>query len=101
MTLGNDVRVAYTFQTMRCVMTTMAQADLPEDRNTLRTVAKNNRIQIDKPEVAGQVGVRRRLRRRQRGRRGRRRRRARLTAPPARRGGHARWTPARAPSTAC
>ena len=53
MTLGNDVRVAYTFQTMRCVMTTMAQGDLPEDRNTLRTVAKNNRIQIDKPEVAG------------------------------------------------
>ena len=53
MTLGGDVRVAYTFQTMRCVMTTLAQEGLPEDRNTLRTVAKNNRIQIDKPEVAG------------------------------------------------
>ena len=53
MTLGSDVRVAYTFQTMRCVMTTMAQEGLPEDRNILRTVAKNNRIHIDKPEVAG------------------------------------------------
>jgi uncharacterized protein YcbX len=53
MTLGDDVRVAFTFQTMRCVMTTMAQGDLPEDRNTLRTVAKNNRIMIEKREVAG------------------------------------------------
>ncbi|MDN5747369.1 MAG: MOSC domain-containing protein [Pseudonocardia sp.] len=53
MNLGEDVRLAYTFQTMRCVMTTLAQPDLPEDRNTLRTVAKNNRVQIDKPEVAG------------------------------------------------
>jgi uncharacterized protein YcbX len=53
MTLGDGVRLAYTFQTMRCVMTTMAQEDLPEDRNTLRTVAKNNRIDITKPEVAG------------------------------------------------
>ena len=53
MTLGDDVRLAFTFQTMRCVMTTMAQEDLPEDRNALRTVAKNNRVQITKPEVAG------------------------------------------------
>ena len=53
MSLGSDVRLAFTFQTMRCVMTTMAQAELPDDRNVLRTVAKNNRIQIEKPEVAG------------------------------------------------
>ena len=53
MTLGDDVRLSYTFQTMRCVMTTMAQGDLPDDRNTLRTVARNNRITIEKPEVAG------------------------------------------------
>lgn len=53
MTLGREVRVAYTFQTMRCVMTTMAQPGLPDDRDTLRTVAKHNRIHIDKPEVAG------------------------------------------------
>lgn len=53
MTLGDDVRLRYGFQTMRCVMTTMAQQDLPEDRNTLRTVAKNNRIEIDHPAVGG------------------------------------------------
>ncbi len=53
MRLGDDVRVAFTFQTMRCVMTTLAQPDLPEDRNILRTVAKNNRTMIEKPEIAG------------------------------------------------
>jgi uncharacterized protein len=35
------------------VMTTMAQDGLPEDRNTLRTVAKNNRIQIEHSVVGG------------------------------------------------
>ncbi|MDT7745562.1 MAG: uncharacterized protein QOE59_4640 [Actinomycetota bacterium] len=53
MTLGDGVRVSYTFQTMRCVMTTLAQQDLPEDRDVLRTVAKHNRVDITKPEVAG------------------------------------------------
>ena len=53
MTLGDDVRVTYSFNTMRCVMTTLAQEELSEDRDTLRTVAKHNRIHIEKPEVAG------------------------------------------------
>ncbi|MCD2187756.1 MOSC domain-containing protein [Actinomycetospora soli] len=53
MSFGDAVRVSYTFQTMRCVMTTLAQEDLPEDRDTLRTVAKHNRVDIEKPEVAG------------------------------------------------
>jgi uncharacterized protein len=53
MSLGDAVRVSYTFQTMRCVMTTLAQEDLPEDRDTLRTVAKHNRVDIEKKEVAG------------------------------------------------
>ena len=53
MTLGDDVRVSYTFQTMRCVMTTLAQEGLPEDRDVLRTVAKHNRVDITKSEVAG------------------------------------------------
>jgi uncharacterized protein YcbX len=53
MTLGSDARLRFSFQTMRCVMTTMAQEDLPEDRNTLRTVAKNNRIDISHPVVGG------------------------------------------------
>ncbi|MFC5061492.1 MOSC domain-containing protein [Actinomycetospora atypica] len=53
MTFGDDVKVSYTFQTMRCVMTTLAQQDLPEDRDVLRTVAKHNRVDIEKKEVAG------------------------------------------------
>jgi uncharacterized protein YcbX len=53
MTLGDGVRVSYTFQTMRCIMTTLAQQDLPEDRDVLRTVARHNRVDIEKPEVAG------------------------------------------------
>jgi hypothetical protein len=34
-------------------MTTLAQQDLPEDRDVLRTVARHNRVDIEKPEVAG------------------------------------------------
>lgn len=49
------VEVRYTFATMRCVMTTLAQGPkasvLPEDRDTLRAVAKHNRIEI--PQVGG------------------------------------------------
>jgi uncharacterized protein YcbX len=33
--------------TMRCVMTTLAQGDLPEDRDTLRTIARLNRRTIE------------------------------------------------------
>jgi uncharacterized protein YcbX len=32
--------------TMRCVMTTLAQGDLPRDADTLRAVAKHNRVEI-------------------------------------------------------
>jgi uncharacterized protein YcbX len=32
--------------TMRCVMTTMAQGDLPEDRGVLRAAATHNRVEI-------------------------------------------------------
>jgi hypothetical protein len=31
---------------MRCVMTTLAQPGLPADRETLRTIAASNRIEI-------------------------------------------------------
>lgn len=49
-TIG-DVGVRYSFATMRCVMTTLAQSDLPRDADILRTVAKHNRIEI--PQVGG------------------------------------------------
>jgi uncharacterized protein YcbX len=32
--------------TMRCVMTTLAQGELPRDADTLRTIAKHNRVEI-------------------------------------------------------
>ncbi len=39
-------RAAVTMLTMRCVMTTLAQGDLPEDRGTLRTLARTHRRDI-------------------------------------------------------
>jgi hypothetical protein len=45
--LGADgAGVTVTLPTMRCVMTTLAQDDLPQDRLTLRTIAQNNRVEI-------------------------------------------------------
>ncbi len=44
-------RVRFSFATMRCVMTTLAQAGLADDRDTLRTIARHNRIEI--PQIGG------------------------------------------------
>jgi uncharacterized protein YcbX len=44
--IGADVHAAVTLPTMRCVMTTLAQGDLPKDGGLLRTIAKHNRIEI-------------------------------------------------------
>jgi uncharacterized protein len=46
---GDGARLAVSMPTMRCVMTTLAQADLPVDADTLRTVARHNRVDI--PEL--------------------------------------------------
>lgn len=46
LTIGAGARVSVAMPTMRCVMTTLAQEELPEDRDTLRTVAKHNRREI-------------------------------------------------------
>jgi uncharacterized protein YcbX len=40
------VSVTVSIPTMRCVMTTLAQGDLPRDPATLRTIAKHNRVEI-------------------------------------------------------
>ena len=40
------VSVTVSIPTMRCVMTTLAQGDLPRDPDTLRTIAKHNRVEI-------------------------------------------------------
>src|SRR4051812_8416000 len=42
---GAGIEIA--MPTMRCVMTTLAQGDLPEDRDTLRTIARLNRRTIE------------------------------------------------------
>lgn len=44
--LGDAVQMSVTMPTMRCVMTTLPQEDLPRDRETLRTIAAHNRIEI-------------------------------------------------------
>jgi uncharacterized protein YcbX len=41
-----DARIIVTMPTMRCVMTTLAQAGFAEDRDTLRTIAEMNRRTI-------------------------------------------------------
>jgi len=43
---GGGAALAVTLPTMRCVMTTLAQGDLPRDRSTLRTIAAHNRVEI-------------------------------------------------------
>ncbi|MBN9100623.1 MAG: MOSC domain-containing protein [Pseudonocardia sp.] len=42
---------------MRCVMTTLAQSDLPADVDTLRTIAKHNRLEIPGMGVWACAGV--------------------------------------------
>lgn len=42
----SGARIAPSLATMRCVMTTLAQGDLPRDADTLRTIAKHNRVAI-------------------------------------------------------
>jgi uncharacterized protein YcbX len=44
--LGASATVNIMIPTMRCVMTTLAQGGLPEDRGVLRTVATHNRVEI-------------------------------------------------------
>ena len=44
--VGVDLHVDVSLPTMRCVMTTLAQCDLPQDRGLLRAIATHNRIEI-------------------------------------------------------
>jgi uncharacterized protein YcbX len=42
--IGDDVRIRVTDPCPRCVMTTLAQEDLPADPGILRTAARHNRM---------------------------------------------------------
>lgn len=46
LSIGNDVKLKITDHCPRCVMTTLAQADLPKDTNILRTAAQNNNAHV-------------------------------------------------------
>jgi uncharacterized protein YcbX len=44
--LGSAARATVALPTMRCVMTTLPQPELPQDRGVLQTVARDNRVEI-------------------------------------------------------
>ena len=44
--IGDDVRLSVTLPDPRCVMTTMAQGELPKDTDILRTLVRHNRIDV-------------------------------------------------------
>ena len=45
LSIGEAVRLTVALQDPRCVMTTLAQDDLPHDTDVLRTLVRHNRIQ--------------------------------------------------------
>ena len=55
--LGDGAALKVSITTMRCVMTTLAQGDLPDDAETLRAIAKHNRLEIPGMGVWACAGV--------------------------------------------
>ena len=46
LTIGDSVRLRVALPDPRCVMTTLAQDDLPKDTDVLRTLTRHNRVQV-------------------------------------------------------
>jgi uncharacterized protein len=44
--IGDTVRIAISLSDPRCVMTTLAQGDLPKDNEILRTLVRHNRLDV-------------------------------------------------------
>jgi uncharacterized protein YcbX len=56
-TMGASAAAHVDLPTMRCVMTTLAQRDVPADRQTLRVISKANRVEITGLGVWACAGV--------------------------------------------
>jgi len=46
MAIGERVRIKIDLSCARCVMTTLAQRDLPKDSGILRTAAQHNQVKV-------------------------------------------------------
>ena len=46
LSIGDAVRLRVALPDPRCVMTTLAQGDLPQDADVLRTLTRHNRVQV-------------------------------------------------------
>jgi len=44
--IGGGIAASVVMPTMRCIMTTLAQGDLPRDNGVLRAVARHNRVDL-------------------------------------------------------
>ena len=55
--IGDDVRLEIIGPCVRCVMTTLAQGDLPADPGILRAVAQHNRVDLGIYGALPSVGV--------------------------------------------
>jgi uncharacterized protein YcbX len=58
--IGDDVVLAVTGHCGRCIMTTLAQGDLPKDSKILRTAARHNHVHVGICAEVSQSGVVRR-----------------------------------------
>ena len=55
--IGDALTATVLLPTMRCIMTTLAQGDLPRDNEVLRTVTRHNRLEIPGLGTWSCVGV--------------------------------------------
>jgi uncharacterized protein YcbX len=55
--IGEKARIIVTMPDPRCVMTTLAQEDLPKDTNILRALTRYNRIHINSAGLFPCAGV--------------------------------------------
>jgi len=44
--IGDEVRLKVSLPDPRCVMTTLAQEELPRDTDVLRTLVRHNKVQV-------------------------------------------------------